>query len=217
LKTLLDAGADPNQPDEDGTTAYALARRLGNREASALLEANGAKQGFGPHDAILIAAAEGDIERVRALSKQHPEVFAAFSELGRQKNDGMTLGTAGQVLHDMARLGQVQAMEALLDLGMDPGLTNQWNETPLHWACVAGRAEAAQLLLDKGAPLDTVEMNHHCVPIQWAYWGSEYWNEPFGDYAKTVEVVLDAGMALPSKLEGSPAVQAVLKSRGVLQ
>jgi len=216
LQLLLDAGANPNQEDEDGTTAYILARRIANKEASALLERHGANREFGPHDAILIAAADGDTDKVRSLAEQHPEVLNAFTEHGRQENDGLSLGSAGQILHDMARLGHINALRALLDLGMNPGLTNQYNETPLHWACVAGRAEAARLLLERGAPLDVREKNHKCVPVEWIYWGSLYWNEPHGDYGRTLEVVLDAGMPLPSKIEGSPEVLAVLKARGAL-
>ena len=214
LQMLLDAGADPNQPDEDETTPYVLARRLANKEASALLEARGANKDFTPHDSILIAAAEGDTAEVQRLADAFPEVLTAFSDAGRQENDGLALGSSGQILHDMARLGHVSALRALLDLGMSPALVTPYNETPLHWACVAGRPEAAKLLLERGAPLDVVETNHKCTPIMWAYWGSLYWNEPHGDYAKTVEVVLDAGEKLPTKLEGSPAVLAVLKARG---
>lgn len=215
LQILLDAGADPNQHDEDGTTPYITARRLADKAASALLEAHGAKAEFQPHDALLIAAADGDTATVQRLAGEHPEIIQSFTELGRQAEGGQSLGMAGQVVHDLARLGHVAALRALLDLGVDPGQRGQNDETPLHWACVAGRWEAAKVLAQRGAPLDVIETNNHCIPIQWAYWGSQNWNEPFGDYAKTVEVVLDAGTPLPDRLQGSPEVQAVLKTRGV--
>lgn len=215
LKLLLDSGADPNTPDEDGTTAYGLSRRLGNREASALLELYGAVGNFGPHDAILIAAADGDRERVRELSQAHPEILEQMSDLGRQANDGAALGSAGQVLHDMARLGHKVAVEALLDLGWSPGVTNQYNETPLHWACVAGRAEVAELLTSRGAPMDIREKGHHCIPIEWITWGSLNWNEPFGDYGRTIEVMLNAGSPLPRTFEGSEPVLDALRAHGM--
>jgi len=214
IQLMLEAGADPNAIGEDGTTPYVLARRIANREVAALLEAHGASPDFQPHDAILIAAADGDTDLIKELAKQYPEVLNAFTGIGRQPNDGAALGSAGQILHDLARLGHTKALRALLDLGMDSGLKNQYNETPLHWACVAGRAEAAKLLCERGAPLDVVEMNHHCIPVQWIYWGSLYWHEPRGDYAGTLEALLDAGQPLPAKLEGSPEVLAVLKARG---
>ena len=215
LRRLLAAGANPNQPDEDGTTPYVLARRLANREASVLLEAHGANRIFTVHDAILIAAADGDTETVQLLARKHPEVMNAFSGHGRQENDGLALGSSGQILHDVARLGHLAALKALLDLGMDPGLTNPQNETPLHWACVAGRAEAARMLIERGAPLDVREKGYHCIPAEWVYWGSEYWNEPSGDYGATAEVLLTAGSPLPKQAYGSPQVRAVLARHGV--
>lgn len=215
LQRLLNAGADPNQPDEDGTTAYVLARRLANKEASALLEAHGANRIFTVYDSILIAAADGDTETVQRLAQDHPDVLAAFTDHGRQENDGLSLGSSGQILHDMARLGHLAALKALLDLGMDPGLTNPQNETPLHWACVAGRPEAAKLLIERGAPLDVRERNYNCIPAEWIYWGSEYWNEPHGDYGTTAEILLSAGSPLPEKASGSKDVLAVLAAHGL--
>ncbi len=215
LRLLLDSGADPNSEDEDGTTPYVLARRLANREASKLLESYGARAEFKPYDAILIAAADGDQDLVARLTAQHPEVATQMSELGRQANDGASLGSAGQILHDMARLGHVRSVEALLDLGFDPGLKNQYNETPLHWACVAGRAEVAKLLTSRGAPMDVREKGHNCIPIEWVTWGSQFWNEPFGDYRKTAEVMLQAGSPMPHKLEGSEPVVAALRAHGM--
>jgi len=82
LTLLLDSGADPNQEDEDGTTPYVLSRRLASKEASALLEAYGAKADFQPYDAILIAAADGDEELVQKLTILHPDVMDQVSELG---------------------------------------------------------------------------------------------------------------------------------------
>ncbi len=216
LALLLAAGADPNHLELDGTTPYVMARRLADRAASELLESHGARAEFGPYDAVLIAAADEDQAEVERLVSTYPEILQGLSDLGRQEHDGFALGAAGQLLHDMARLGHVKALKALLDLGMDPGARNQYNETPLHWACVAGRAEAAELLLERGAPQDVIERNHNCVPVQWVYWGSEYWNEPHGDYGKTAEVLLNAGSPLPERLEGSEAVKAVLRARGLV-
>ncbi len=214
LRLLLSYGADPNAKDMDGTTAYGLARRLGNKEAARLLEEHGARADFEPHDAILIAAAEEDEPKVRELATEHPEVVAAFGSLGRQENGGLPLGSAGDVLHDMARLGHVKALRVLLDLGIDPGLRNGFNETPLHWACVAGRAEAAKLLIDRGAPLDVREKNHGADPLGWAIWGSTYWNDPHGDYVLTVKVMLEAGAPRPEQPGGSAEVKALLSERG---
>ena len=68
-----------------------------------LLEAHGAKQEFGIHDAILIAAADGDTDLVRSLSLHHPEALTEFTELGRQQeNGGQSLGSAGISRQEMS-------------------------------------------------------------------------------------------------------------------
>lgn len=214
LRLLLSYGADPNVRDEDGSTPYLLARRLGNREAARLLEEHGATTALSPHDAILVAAADGDGELVKALALRHPEVVTEFSDYGRQQSQGLPLGTAGNVLQDMARLGQVAGLRALLDLGMDPGLRNPFAETALHWAGVAGRAAAAELLLSRGAPLDATDINHGGDPLGWTIWGSTNWNDPEGDYAATAALIFEAGAPRRKFFGGSPAVREALAARG---
>ena len=213
LELLIAYGADPNLREADGSNVYALARMLGNREATTLFEEHGAWADFNIGDQLLIAAAEGNEPEVRRLTREHPGLATTFTGQGRQADDGAPLGMAGQVLQDLARLGNAKGLSLLLDLGADPSCCNQWNETPLHWAALAGRAEAAAVLLSRGAALDVRENNHQSDPLGWAIWGSEFWNEPHGDYASTVNLILDAGAALPNQIAGSPEVQAVLSAR----
>jgi ankyrin repeat protein len=215
IKLLLDHGADPNALDADGMTPYVLARRYGHRAVAELLVERGANTEVSPYDALLIAAADGEVERIKQISAEHPEVLTRVSEYGRQPNDGLALGASGEVLHDLARAGQAAGLAALIDLGMDPATRNHYNETPLHWACVAGRVEAAKVLVERGAPLDVHEKNHNADPIGWAYWGSENWKEPQGDYVATIEYLLEKGGRLADHIQGSPEVRELLKTRGV--
>jgi ankyrin repeat protein len=208
LSLLLSYGADPNARDMDGTTAYGLSRRLGNKEAARLLEEHGAKTDFAPIDAILIAAAEGDENRAKELSARYPD---AVAELKKQRDEDQP-GPESDVLHDMARLGNVTGLRTLLDLGLDPGLRNGFTETPLHWACLSGRPDATRLLIERGAPLDVVERNHGGDPLGWAIWGSVNWKEPHGDYAGTIRTMLEAGASPAGRQGGSPEVAAVLRS-----
>jgi ankyrin repeat protein len=213
LKLLLSRGADPNAKDQDGATAYILARRLGNVEAARLLEEHGAIAEFEPYDAILIAAAEEDEERVHELVTRYPEVVERFTDYGRQDETGLPLGSAGDLLHDMARLGKAKALRVLLDLGLDVGQRNRFGETPLHWAALAGQVDAVRLLLERGAPLDVKEKNHEADPLGWAIWGSTNWDDPRGSYAESVRLLLDAGALPEGRFEGSKEVQEVLHSR----
>lgn len=211
LALLLDRGADPNQPDQDGATPYVLARRYGNRAAADLLAERGASTDLKPYDQILAAAADGDIELVKSLALRHPEVLQEFGEYGRQPEDGAALGAAGSILHDLARAGQADGLRALISVGFDPGARNHFNETPLHWACVAGRPDAARVLLEAGAPLDVKERNHQADPIGWACWGSVFWQEPHGDYAATVKAMLAHGARVPSPDDGSEEVREAVR------
>lgn len=211
IQLLLDKGADPNGADVDGATPYIIARRYGNQAAAKLLAERGARTELSPYDALLAAAAEGDAGEVKRLAAAHPEVLSSMTEYGRQPNDGEALGAAGTILHDLGRAGQVAGLRALLEVGLDPSAVNHYNETPLHWASVAGRSEVVEMLLEAGAPLDVRERNHQADPIGWACWGSVFWQEPHGDYPATVEALLRHGARVPAPTDGSEAVQAVVK------
>jgi len=48
-----------------------------------------------------------------------------------------------------------EAIQLLLDLGLDPNAANRDGRTPLMGAAMKGRNEIVQLLVDRGAKLDT--------------------------------------------------------------
>lgn len=212
IKLLLDGGADPNVHDADGTSAFVIARRYGNQAAAELLARAGADTNLTPYDALLAAASEGDMAGVKDVAAQHPEVLTQFSEYGRQRDDGQPLGAAGSILHDLARLGEADGLRALLEIGFDPNALNRFGESPLHWAGVAGRCQTAKVLLEAGAKLDVVENNHRSDPVGWTCWGSVNWQDPHGDYAATLQAMLEAGSRIPDLSLGSPAVLALIST-----
>ncbi|MBC8063416.1 MAG: ankyrin repeat domain-containing protein [Chlorobia bacterium] len=209
LQLLVERGADLEAQDEDGTTPYAMARRLGNLEVAELLVNLGARPELTARDEILAAAADGDMDRVRALATANPEAVGEITDHGRQPNDGLTGGLSGQALHNMARLGHIKGLQALLDLGLDIDLVNQWNETALHWASVAGRPEAIRLLLERGARTDIEESNFKSDAFGWLCWGSQNWNEKHGDYPKAARAFLDFGFDPGKGRTAAPDLMAV--------
>jgi hypothetical protein len=72
-------------------------------------------------------------------------------------------------------------------------------------------------------PLEITDADFHGTPLGWAIHGSEHgWHCRAGDYPTTVRLLLEAGAALPEKLDqGTAAVQEILKrhaaegSRGI--
>jgi hypothetical protein len=61
-------------------------------------------------------------------------------------------------VHAAARAGHVEELRDILQ--GDPaqaGALDKYGLTPLHWACDRGQAEAARLLLERGADADAVE------------------------------------------------------------
>jgi ankyrin repeat protein len=199
LQLLLDRGADPNQKDKDGISAYAFARRTGNKEVAGLLEARGANKSLEPLDALLAAAADGDAPRAKELAATHPNL------LNEIKIDG-----EGGPLHDFARLGNVKGLEILIGLGMNPSQQNGWFQTPLHWGGITGRKDVVELLLKRGANFNVADKHYNGTPLGWAIWGSVNWKRPNADYAGAVEAFLDAGAIRVNAGWGSPEVKAVL-------
>src|SRR5262245_59606564 len=93
-----------------------------------------------PPDApVADAAMRGDVEAVRALSKQGADVNAA-------QGDGMT------ALHWAAETGSVEIAQILITAGASSSaVTRHGSFTPLHVAARAGRADIVKVLLAAGA------------------------------------------------------------------
>lgn len=71
-------------------------------------------------------------------------------------------------LVDAVSNGDVAGAAALLD--QDPGLARarQGGASPLHYAAVHGRREAVDLLIDRGADLESLDQEYGAAPIGWA-------------------------------------------------
>ena len=139
--TLLDAA-------ESGD--HAAAMRLASAKG-----ANVNATGADGTTAIMYAAANGDLELVRALIKAGANV-----KLENQ------FGTSA--LTEAAIIGSAPIIDALLKAGADPNFKTPDGETPLMAAARSGKVDAAKALLDAGADINAKETWGGQSAIMWA-------------------------------------------------
>ncbi|MEO8097622.1 MAG: ankyrin repeat domain-containing protein [Acidobacteriota bacterium] len=105
--------------------------------------------------AIMYAAANDDLELVRALLKAGANV--------KLKNQ---FGTSA--LTEAAIIGSAPIVDALLKAGADPNFKNPNGETPLMAAARSGKVEAAKALRDAGADVNAKESWGGQSALMWA-------------------------------------------------
>lgn len=149
---------------------------------------------------LIEACWSGDEPTVNALHGQHHAIADQLTEADRR-----------QAAH-AARRNETQVVRLMLESGLPVDARGQHNGTPLHWAAFHGNAEMTQCILGYGPPLEAVDADFHSTPLGWAIHGSlKGWNRAAGDYAGTVDALLQAGAKPPGGLGGSDAVQEVLR------
>jgi ankyrin repeat protein len=140
------------------------------------------------------------------------------SLLAAQPNLAATLSANGQrQLAHAARNGDMTAVRLMIAAGLPVvDVFSQHHATPLHWAAWHGNVELIRVILTRNPELENIDNQYETTPLHWAIFGSEHgWTPGQGDYAGAVEALLDAGAALPKKLQGTAAVRKVLRKHGV--
>lgn len=141
-RRLLEAGANPNQPDRAGRTPLHTAVAADAREVCQLLLASrqtavDARTDDGTTPLMLAArlAVEDLVE----------ELIAARADVGARDKRGKT------ALHWAAAVNNARAARSLLQAGADKDAQDSREQTPLFLAAREGAVEVAQLLLELGA------------------------------------------------------------------
>ena len=173
VELLLAAGADPNaEVESSGTPTTAAA----TAELRARLYRYGGRMGLAAH------CFRGDVDTVAALLDARPELFDAAAleqafphcvQAGHEALLRLLLAHGLRVppvvtycqtylwlSRDLARL--------LLEHGMDPNLPNWQQIRPLHHIAARGDIRSAELFLEFGADLDTVDEEFRSTPLGWA-------------------------------------------------
>jgi ankyrin repeat protein len=158
-----------------------------------------------PAEVKLLAACWADDEAaVKSLLTENRDLTSNLSEAYRR-----------QVAH-AARNNNLAAVRVMLAAGLPVDALGQHRATPLHWAGFHGNAEMAREILRYNPPLERPDADFQGTPLGWAIYGSEHgWYCRTGNYAATVEILLQAGAKLPEKkVGGTEAVKEVLRRYG---
>ncbi len=145
------------------------------------------------------ACLTGSAALVRAMLTRNPDQVRALA----QANPHYIVNAA----EDNA----AAAVQLMLEAGWP--LEGDGKQTPLHWACWHGNAEMVRAILAFHPPLEIEDGSFQAPPLGWAIHGSENGTlRATGDYAGTVQALLDAGAKRPQKIEGSEAVRNILRA-----
>jgi hypothetical protein len=153
---------------------------------------------------LLAACWAGEEATVKSWLAGHPDLTQRLSAQQRR-----------QVAH-AARNNNVAAVRLMLDAGLPVDALGQHRATPLHWASFHGNADMAREILRHEPPLELTDADFNATPLGWAVHGSVHgWHCRTGDYAGTVEALLNGGAKLPPQINGgSETVKEVLRRRG---
>jgi ankyrin repeat protein len=153
---------------------------------------------------LAVAGYAADEAAFKALLAIRPDLMRTLSE-----EDSETLSHAAQA-------DNTRAVKLMLAAGWPVVAHARPAQTALHWSAFHGNAEMTAALLRCHPPLEQPDPVFNGTPLGWAIYGSQHgWKRSTGDYAATVERLLHAGAKPPEKLDGTEAVQEVLRRHGV--
>jgi len=180
-------------------TAHLIARELGHEEVFRLLLERS------PDELKLAQACElGDEALVENLLASRPNLVQTLSDDDRRK------------LAAAAQNSNLAAVRLMLAAGWPADARGQHGGTALHWAAWHGNAEMVREILRYHPSLEAgADAGFDGPPLGWALHGSKNgWYRETGDYAGTVEALLQAGAKAPpttADLSASEPVLTVLR------
>jgi ankyrin repeat protein len=141
IRTLLDYGADPNARIKDNT----LTRTIFTMQ---WLFEDGAT-------AFVRASQSSDLVLMKLLLDYGADPTIATANRDTALTVAGGIGWVEGVTYEWSKQANIAAVKLLLDLGLDPNAANKEGRTALMGAAIKGRNEVVQLLVDRGARLDT--------------------------------------------------------------
>jgi ankyrin repeat protein len=141
VRRLLERGANPNIRVRDNTLTRTIFTMQWFFEVGAT--------------AFIRAAQSGDTELLELLLKHgaDPKLVTELGDSALTVAGG--IGWVEGVTYERSPQDNIDTIKLLLDLGLDPNYANSEGRTPLMGAALKGRNDVVQLLVDRGAQLDT--------------------------------------------------------------
>jgi ankyrin repeat protein len=143
IRALLQHGANPNATVRDNTLTRTIFTMQWFFE-------NGAT-------AFVRAAQSSDTELMKLLLEHHADPFIATANGDTALTAAGGIGWVEGVTYERSPQENVEAIRMLLDLRLDPNAANNEGRTALMGAALKGRNAAVQLLVDRGARLETYD------------------------------------------------------------
>jgi hypothetical protein len=105
--------------------------------------------------AFVRASQSSDVALMKLLLARgaDPKIVSDFGDSALTASAG--IGWVEGVTYERSPKENLEAVRMLLDLGLDPNWANKDGRTPLMGAAHKGRTDVIQLLVDRGAKLDT--------------------------------------------------------------
>ena len=197
IKALLEKGADPNARVKDNTLTRTIFTMQWFYE-------NGAT-------AFIRASQSSDTALMKLLLdyKADPKAVTAQGDNALTASAG--IGWVDGVTYERSPQENLEAVRMLLDLGLDPNGSNQEGRTPLMGAALKGRTNVIQLLVDRGARLDTRDRGSRDTHIPGATIAGLTWEAL--DYAEgLVRVGVQSAVERP---EAVALIRKLMTERGM--
>lgn len=113
-----------------------------------------------------------------------------------------------------ARMGQISEIWTYLEHDGNVGATDVRGKTLLHWAAIGGQQAMAQLLLQRGAPINARD-NARCTPLYYAIEQGRFEVDPTS-HIKVAQLLISSGadVNLPDIVRRTP-LHAAVKLGGI--
>jgi len=174
-------------------TGHMIAREFGHEEIFRFL------MDRSPAELKLVQACElGDEATFNAMLAARPNLVESLSEDELRK------------LPEAVVSNNLAAVRLMLAAGWPVTARGDENGTPLHMAAWLGNADIVREILRYNPPVNVRGDRYDMTPLGWALHGSlNSWRKDKGDYAATVELLLDAGAEVPKTIDDVRASEAV--------